>query len=200
MQSHRQQPTRLPRPWDSPGKNTGVGCHFLLQCKKVKSESEVAQSCPTLSDPMDCSPPGSSFHGIFQARGLEWGAIAFSAWSSQKKGNKSHCLGVLGIGRAPTPCRQACCYWWRQEERWRSSGFSLCHAFQFPASISPCSSQGGSQSREAALHAPLPCSAQLSTAQERAECKQVKGKLNLLATFNAETFSPSLTTHTRSPY
>ena len=75
---HRWQPTRLPRPWDSPGKNTGVGCHFLLQCMKVKSESEVAQSCPKLSDPMDCSPPGSSVHGIFQARVLEWGAIAFS--------------------------------------------------------------------------------------------------------------------------
>ena len=63
---------------DSPGKNTGVGCHFLLQCMKVKSESEVAQLCPTLSDPMDRSPPGSSVHGIFQARVLEWGAIAFS--------------------------------------------------------------------------------------------------------------------------
>ena len=70
-------PTRLPRPWDSPGKNTGVGCHFLLQCMKMKSESEVAQSCPTLSDPVVCSPPGSSIHGIFQARVLEWGAIAF---------------------------------------------------------------------------------------------------------------------------
>ena len=55
-----------PRPWDSPGKNTGVGCHFLLQCMKVKSESEVIQSCPTLSDPVDCSPSGSSVHGIFQ--------------------------------------------------------------------------------------------------------------------------------------
>ena len=74
--AQRQQPTRLPRPWDSPGKNTGVGCHFLLQCMKVKSESEVTQSCPTLSDPMDCSLPGSSIHGIFQARVLEWGAIA----------------------------------------------------------------------------------------------------------------------------
>ena len=72
------QPTRLPRPWDSPGKNTGVGCHFLLQFKKVKSESEVAHSCPTLHDPMDCSLPGSSVRGIFQARVLEWGAIAFS--------------------------------------------------------------------------------------------------------------------------
>ena len=69
----------LCRPWDSPGKNTGVGCHFLLQCMKVKSESEVAQLCPALRDPMDCSPPGSSAHGIFQARVLEWVAIAFSA-------------------------------------------------------------------------------------------------------------------------
>ena len=70
--------TRLPHPCDSPGKNTGVGCHFLLQCMKVKSESEVAQSCPTRSDPMDCSLPGSSVHGIFQARVLEWGTSAFS--------------------------------------------------------------------------------------------------------------------------
>ena len=75
---HRWQPTRLPRPWDSPGKNTGVGCHFLLQCMKVKSESEVAQLCPNLSDHMDYSPPGSSIHGIVQARVLERGAIAFS--------------------------------------------------------------------------------------------------------------------------
>ena len=78
VRPHRRQPTRLPHLWDSPGKNTGVGCHFLLQCIKVKSESEVVQSCPTLSDPMDCSLPGSSIHGIFQARVLEWGAIAFS--------------------------------------------------------------------------------------------------------------------------
>ena len=67
---------------DSPGKNTGVGCHFLLQCMKVKSESEVAQSSPTLSGPMDCSPPGSSIHGIFQARILDWGAIAFSGMAA----------------------------------------------------------------------------------------------------------------------
>ena len=78
LQPHRWQPTRLPHPCDSPGKNTGVGCHFLLQCMKVKSESEAAQSCPTLSDPVDCSLPASSVHGIFQARVLEWGAIAFS--------------------------------------------------------------------------------------------------------------------------
>ena len=76
--THRRQPTRPPRPWDSPGQNTGVGCHFLLQCMKVKSEREVAQSCPTLSDLVDCSPPGSSIHGIFQAEVLEWGASAFS--------------------------------------------------------------------------------------------------------------------------
>ena len=72
VRPHRQPPIRLPRPWDSPGKNTGVGCHFLLQCMKGKSESEVAQSCLTLSDPTDCSLPGSSIHGIFQARVLEW--------------------------------------------------------------------------------------------------------------------------------
>ena len=75
---HKWQPTRIPRAWDSSGKNTGVGFHFLLQCMKVKSESEVTQSCPTLSDPMDCSLPGSSVHGTFQARALEWAAIAFS--------------------------------------------------------------------------------------------------------------------------
>ena len=68
------------RPWDSPGKNTGVGCHFLLQCMKVKSESEVTQLCPALRDRMECSLPGSSVHGISQARVLEWGAIAFSAY------------------------------------------------------------------------------------------------------------------------
>ena len=79
VRPRRRQPARLPRPWDSPGKNTGVGCHFLLQCMKVNNEGEVAQSCPTLSDPIDGSPPGSSAHGIFQARVLEWGAVAFSA-------------------------------------------------------------------------------------------------------------------------
>ena len=79
---------QAPRPWDSPGKNTGVGCHFLLQCTKVKSESKVAQSCPTPSDPMDCSPPGSSVHGTFQARVLEWGAIAFSISQYRRIYNK----------------------------------------------------------------------------------------------------------------
>ena len=78
LRPHRRQPTRLPRPWDSPGKNTGVGCHFFIQCMKVKSENEVSQSCPTLRDPMDGSLPGSSIHGILQLGVLEWGAIAFS--------------------------------------------------------------------------------------------------------------------------
>ena len=81
VRPHRRQPTRLPHLWDSPDKNTGVGCHFLLQCMKVKSESEVAQPCLTLHDHMDCSLPRSSIHGIFQARVLEWGAIAFSETS-----------------------------------------------------------------------------------------------------------------------
>ena len=78
VRPHGLQPTRLPHPWNSQGKNTGVGCHFLLQCMKVKGENEVAQLCPTLRDPMDCSLPGSSVHGIFQARTLEWVVIAFS--------------------------------------------------------------------------------------------------------------------------
>ena len=96
VRPHRQQPTWAPRPWDSPAKNTGVGCHFLLQCMKVKSESEVAQLCPTLCDPMDRSPPGSSIHGTFQARGLEWGAIDFSVQHSNTQlmqGCLSACLG-----------------------------------------------------------------------------------------------------------
>ena len=79
LRPYRRQPTRLPHPWDSPGKNTGVGCHFLLQCMKVKSESEVAQSCLTLRNPMDCILPGSSVHESFQARVLEWGAIALTS-------------------------------------------------------------------------------------------------------------------------
>ena len=89
IRPHRWQPTRPCRPWDSPGKSTGVGCHFLLQCIKVKSESEVAQSCPTLSNPMDCSPPGFSVHGIFQARVLEWGAVAFPQEDTQASSNLS---------------------------------------------------------------------------------------------------------------
>ena len=86
VRPHRRQPTRFPRPWDSPGKNTGVGCHVLLQCMKVKSESEPTQWCPTLCDPIDGSPPGSSIHGIFQARALEWGAIASRVYPSPNSG------------------------------------------------------------------------------------------------------------------
>ena len=82
VRPRRQQPTRLPHPWDSPGKNTGVGCHFLLQCVKVKSESEVARLCPTLRNLMDCSLPGSSTHGIFRARVLEWGANCLLHWKA----------------------------------------------------------------------------------------------------------------------
>ena len=88
LRPHRLQPTRLLHPWDSPGKNTGVGFHFLLQCMKVESQSEVAQLCPTLSNPMDCSLPGSSIHGILQASTLEWGAIAFS-WATVHGATKS---------------------------------------------------------------------------------------------------------------
>ena len=93
VRPHRRQPTRLPRPRDSPGKNTVVGCHFLRQCLKGKSESEAVQSRPTPSDPMDCSLPGSSIHGIFQARVLEWVAIAFSVTGSQ---NSIHTGTLIG--------------------------------------------------------------------------------------------------------
>ena len=82
VRPHRRQPMRLPHPWDSPGKNTGVDCHFLLQCMKVKSESEVAQSCPTLCNTLDCSPSGSSVHGVLQARILEWVVMPSSRGSS----------------------------------------------------------------------------------------------------------------------
>ena len=115
VRPQRWQPTRMPRPWDSPGKNTGVGCHFLLQCMKVKRESEVAQSCPTLSDPMDCSLPGSSIHGIFQARVLEWGVIAFSKdYAQPTLTQRSHQYCAKGasfptlLNHLPTPgfCQQ----------------------------------------------------------------------------------------------
>ena len=105
VRPHGQQPTKLPRPWDSPGKNTGVGCHFLLQCMKVKSESEVAQSWTTLSEPMDCNPPGSSVPRIFQARVLEWGAIAFSedlAYLLLNTSPQYPCICTLGNMRKNT--------------------------------------------------------------------------------------------------
>ena len=106
VRPHRRQPTRLPHPWDSPGKNTGVGCHFLLQCRQVKSEREVAQSCPTLSDPMNCSPPGSSLHGIFQAGVLEWGAIAFSI--QQLASYFTHSSEYMSVSQFPSSSSPLC--------------------------------------------------------------------------------------------
>ena len=99
VRPHRWQPTRGPRPWDSPGKNTGVGCHFLLQCMKVKSESEVAQSCPTLCDPTECSPPGSSVHGSFQARALEWVPLPWPHRVGEvcDKGLRASCLQCISL-------------------------------------------------------------------------------------------------------
>ena len=106
VRPHRWQPTGLPCPSDSPGKNTGVGCHFLLQWMKVKSESEVAQSCPTLPDPMHCSLLGSSIYGISQARVLEWVAIAFSESPSVQFSHSvvSDCLWPLELQHARPPC------------------------------------------------------------------------------------------------
>ena len=115
VRPHRRQPTRLPRPWDSPGKNTGVGYHFLLQCMKVKSEREVAQSCPTLDDPTDCSLSGSSIRGIFQARVLEWGAIAFSGERILVAINLSHSHCQAHSGSSLTKCIKL--IEWKQE-RW----------------------------------------------------------------------------------
>ena len=109
VRPHRWQPTRLPCPWDSSGKNTGVGCHFLLQCMKVKSESEVAQSYPTLSDLMDCRLPGSSVHGIFQARVLQWNTV----WRILKKiGIKPPCdseIPLLGMYPEETKIERDAC-------------------------------------------------------------------------------------------
>ena len=108
VRPHRQKPTRFPCPWDSPGKNTGVGCHFLLQCMKVKSQSEVAQSCPTVHHLMDCSLPGSSFHGIFQAKVLEWVAIAFSKKATTRTAQKRCDWGI--------DLSQLCSKGWFQQE------------------------------------------------------------------------------------
>ena len=126
VRPHRRQPTRLPRPWDSPGKNTGMGCHFLFQCMKVKSESEVAQSCPTLSDPMDCGLPGSSIHGIFQARVLEGGPLPslqfLVKYANKKRINQAGCyISCWGLYhpeyvillRVPWGLSTFCCGLWR---------------------------------------------------------------------------------------
>ena len=116
VRPHRPQPTRLPCPWDSPDKNTGVGCRFLLQCMKVRSENEVTQSCLTLRNPMDCSLPGSSVHGIFQARVLEWGAIAFSEKFQQQNLRFSPCPYIPGC-LSPDKCN------WLQPLQGREPGF-----------------------------------------------------------------------------
>ena len=109
VQPHRWKPTRLPHSWDSPGKNTGVGCHFLLQCMKVKSEREVAQSCLTHSNPMDCSLPGSAVHGIFQARVLEWGAIALGREQSPTL-TPGHWSSIIFASSAFQPLLSATAY------------------------------------------------------------------------------------------
>ena len=120
MRPHRRQVTRLPCPWDSPGKNTGVGCHFLLQCMKVKSEREVAQLCPTFSEPMDSSLPGSSVHGIFQARVLEWGAIAFSVCETR--------ITLLPLCKSSTGKENRYIFW---SEMGSSPGQRLLHLVLF---------------------------------------------------------------------
>ena len=99
VRPHRRQPTRFRHPWDSPGKNTGVGCHFLLQCMKEKSESEVVQSCPTLSNPMDCSLPGSSVHGFSRQE----------YWSEVPLPSPSY-LSII-----PEICRYSAHTWWAGE-------------------------------------------------------------------------------------
>ena len=124
---HRQQPTRLPHPWDSPGKNTGVGCHFLLQYMKVKSESEVTQLCPTISDPMDCSLPGSSVHRIFQARVLEWGAIAFM-WLPKIKATLSNLFGRSYEVSSKLIWWRKCMCNFRRPLYWERKNY-ICHPF-----------------------------------------------------------------------
>ena len=121
VRPQRRQPTRFPCPLDSPDKNTGVGCHVLLQCMKVKSESEVTQSCPTLSDPMDCSLPGSSVHGIFQARVLEWVGIAFSektlmTWQESDDQTRQH-------------AKKQRCYFANKDLSRQGYGLSMCHVW-----------------------------------------------------------------------
>ena len=108
---HRWQPTRLHCPWDSPGKKTGVGCHFLLQCMKVKSEREVAQSCPTLHDPMDCSLPGSSLHGIFQARVLEWGLLFNTVLEVQTRAIRQEKIKIKGTQVRNKEVNSPICWW-----------------------------------------------------------------------------------------
>ena len=111
---HRWQPTRLPCPWNSQGKNTGMGCHFLLQCMRVKSESEVAQSCPTLRDPMDCSLPGSSVHGIFQARVrlLLNHTVATQDSGISRPDSSLLCTHISPVCPSPGPSHHQCVHAW----------------------------------------------------------------------------------------
>ena len=126
VRPHRRQPTRLPRPWDSPGKSTGVGCHVLLQCMKVKSESEVAQSCLTLSNPMDCGPPGSSVHGIFPGKSTGVGCCSkslgslksFLSFASQLFWASILFLQVLSSPRGSP--QGVAALWWLVEGRYSS--------------------------------------------------------------------------------
>ena len=121
---HRQEPSRFPRPLDSPDKNTGVGCHFLLQCRKVKSENEVTQSCLTLRDPMDRSQPGSSIHGIFQARVLEWVATAFSTSWCYSQPTGSPVDGQLGGVSTDPFCKMEIGRNLKQQsKRWKAKSF-----------------------------------------------------------------------------
>ena len=129
MAAHQAPPSL-----DSSGKNTGVGCHFILQCMKVKSESEVAQSYPTLSNPMDCSPPDSSVHGIFQARVLEWGAIAFSGQGADLSLNfVSHFFIYKTEGNIQRPFQDRrqglfpCSAKWDEGRKWTS--YTEAHRF-----------------------------------------------------------------------
>ena len=127
---HRWQPTRLCHPWDSPGKNTGVCCHFLLQCMNVKSKSEVTQSCLSVRNPVDWSLPGSSVHGVFQARVLEWVAIAFSEssilqekkkkeWQRLASGSWNHSFFLFLL---PTSYTTLPSLLWTVMAQWLSSG------------------------------------------------------------------------------
>ena len=140
VQPHRRKPTRLPRPWDSPGKNTGVGCHFLLQCMKVKSESEVTQLYPTRSDPMNCSLPGSSIHGIFQASVLECGASASPVVTLTTGKNASGNLGskrlyCLSNGYNASSVRSSAKYRLETKQKHELRGGTLVANFEFSQSL-----------------------------------------------------------------
>ena len=156
VRPQRRQPTRLPRPRDSPGKNTGVGCHFLLQCMKVKSEREVTESCLTLHDPMDCSPPGSSIHGIFQARVLEWGASAFSVLASYEDTNPTMKAPLSGTNYLSMTLFPDVIMLGTRALTWIWEGYKYCHVCVLvsqscPALCGPvdCSPSGSWRMKEA---------------------------------------------------